>query len=541
MYDYIIVGGGSAGCALANRLSENPDCQVLLLEAGKTDKKSEIHVPAAFSKLFKTEYDWNYKTPVQPNAGYRELYLPRGKVMGGCSSINAMIYIRGNKADFDHWEAEGNEGWGYDSLLPYFKKSESNGRLSDEYHGTDGELKVNDLQDPFPLSKAFVEAGSELGHEANPDFNGAQQEGFGLYQVNQQKGKRWSSAKAFISNIQAQRPNLTVLTESPANRIVLENGRAVGVEVQLASHIQEYRASEGVIISAGAYNSPQLLMCSGIGPAAHLREFGIKVQVDLPGVGKNLQDHLIVPMVFHTRNKHTLEQAEGWRSILNYLVWAEGPLSSNIAEAGAFIHTRPGMEGPDIQFHFAPGFFMNHGFDRPTQGHGFSMGPTLLQPESVGEVRLSSASPHKAPIIDHQYLEDQLDVETLVAGMQVGYQLLRTKALGRFFKDYYFPQRKLTSKKDLMHHVRNTAQTLYHPTGTCKMGRDPMAVVDATLNVHGVEGLYVADASIMPQIVRGNTNAATVAIAEKAAEMLLNPKENAFPQDRKALEQETGR
>ncbi|GAB4422122.1 MAG: GMC family oxidoreductase N-terminal domain-containing protein [Bacteroidia bacterium] len=519
MYDYIIIGAGSAGCVLAHRLTEDPQVRVLLIEAGGKDTKPEIRIPAAFSKLFKTRYDWNYSTPPQPHAGGRSLYLPRGRVLGGCSSINAMIYIRGHRLDYDAWAAAGNKGWSYADVLPYFCKSEDQLRGSDAWHGAGGPQVISDLQEPFPVTRAFVEAGRELGYPVNPDFNGAGQEGFGIYQVTQRDGRRMSTAEAFLKPI-LHRPNLTVQTDTLVQRIVVENRRAVGIEYRTPTHIQEIRARREVILAAGAYNSPQLLMLSGIGPAEELRRHGIAVKHDLPGVGQHLLDHLIVPMVFHNRDKHTLDEATRWYHLANYYIWAEGPLSSNVAEGGAFIRTREELAAPDIQFHFAPGYFLNHGFDNPGKGHGLSMGPTLLQPRSVGSVRLASARPEDAPVIDHRYLEAQEDVDTLVAGMKVGYQLIDTRALRAYFAGFYYPRKRLRSDAELAEHVRMSAQTLYHPVGTCRMGQDERAVVDEQLRVRGIEGLRIVDASVMPAIVRGNTHAPVMMIAEKAAAMI---------------------
>ncbi|MCB0847486.1 MAG: GMC family oxidoreductase N-terminal domain-containing protein, partial [Bacteroidetes bacterium] len=391
MFDYIIVGGGTAGAILANRLSENPEHQVLLIEAGKKDRKSEIRIPAAFSKLFKTELDWEYYSTPQEHADHRELYLPRGKMLGGCSNMNAMIYIRGNHEDYNHWSELGNQGWSYEEVLPYFKKSEVNENGEDTYHGADGPMNVSNLVNPFPISKQLSRAAEQAGYAKNDDFNGEKQEGFGLYQVNQKNGRRVSTAYAYLRPIR-NRKNLTIFTETLVRRIIIENGVATGVEYQVPNYVKVAKAKKEVILCAGAYNSPQLLMLSGVGEKDMLNAAGVSVKHDLPGVGKNLQDHIIFPMVFHNRDKNTLEHAESLGNLVNYLIWGEGALSSNIAEGGGFVHTKPGLRGPDIQYHFAPGFFMNHGFDNPKHGHGFSIGPTLLQPMSIGEVRIESNS-----------------------------------------------------------------------------------------------------------------------------------------------------
>lgn len=525
MYDYIIIGAGSAGCVLANRLSEDPSQSVLLIEAGPKDKHPLIQIPAAFSKLFKTKLDWNYYTPPQPHAANRSLFLPRGKVAGGSSSINAMIYIRGHRQDYDDWAAGGNKGWGYDEILPYFIKSEGNEQMEDAFHGTDGPLNVADLREPFPITQAFVEGAQELGYAANDDFNGAEQEGFGHYQVTQINGKRCSAYRAFVKPI-LERPNLTVLTQTQVLRVVLEGRQAVGVECQLPTHIQEYKARHEVVLAAGAYNSPQLLMLSGIGPGQHLQEMELNVKHDLPGVGQNLQDHLIVPMNFANTDKHSLDRAETGNSFLRFLVWGDGPLSSNVAEGGGFVRTTPDLSAPDIQYIFAPAYFKRHGFERLSrgQGRGFSFGPTLLTPKSVGHVALTSPKAGQAPLIDHQYLSAQEDVDALVAGMEIGFDIAESKSLSAYLGGFLSPKQRLTNPDALEDYVRQEVQTLYHPAGTCKMGQDEMAVVDDRLRVHGLQGLRVVDASIMPQVVRGNTNAPTMMIAEKAADMILEDK-----------------
>lgn len=518
--DFIIIGAGSAGCVLANRLSKNPQNSVLLVEAGADDKKREIHIPAAFSELFKTSVDWAYESTPQPAAAGRKLFLPRGKVLGGSSSINAMIYIRGHQADYDHWAELGNSGWSYDELLPYFMKGETNARIHDEFHGTTGELSIVDPNDPRELSKAFIEGAKEAGFQMNDDFNGAQQEGFGLYQVTQKAGKRMSTAGAFLKPA-LSRKNLTVLTKAEVESLIWTGERVSGIKYRKKGVVEIAEATHEVILSAGAYNSPKLLLLSGIGPAGDLQQLGIPVRKHSPGVGKNLQDHLIVPMVFDTYAQSTLETAKSVKSLVNYLLWTEGPLSSNVAEAGGFIKTLPHLPAPDIQFHFGPGYFYNHGFGIPTKGHGYSLGPTLLQPESTGEVKLASPQPSSAPLIDHQYLSGSEDVETLVRGVQAGMKIINSSRMRAYFRGFHLPDKRLVSEVDIATHIREQAQTLYHPVGTARMGTDSEAVVDIRLRVKGVEGLRVVDASIMPKIVRGNTNAPVIAIAEKAADMIL--------------------
>lgn len=521
--DYIIVGAGSAGCVLANRLSKDPKNSVLLIEAGATDKKREIHIPAAFSELFKTSVDWAYESTPQPAAAGRKLFLPRGKVLGGSSSINAMIYIRGNKTDYDYWADLGNPGWSYEDLLPYFTKGEGNSRIENDFHGTNGELSIVDPNDPRELSQAFIEGAKEAGFEINDDFNGERQDGFGLYQVTQKSGRRMSTAAAFLKPA-LKRSNLTVITEAEVESLVWTDNRISGITYRKNGALETVESSREVLLSAGAYNSPKILLLSGIGPAVELAELGITARKDLPGVGKNLQDHLIVPMVFDTYAQSTLETARSVKSLVNYLLWTEGPLSSNVAEAGGFIKTLPELTAPDIQFHFGPGYFYNHGFGIPTKGYGYSLGPTLLQPESIGTVTLASPRASVAPLIDHQYLTGSEDVATLIRGFQAGMKIINSSRMKSYFRGFHLPEKRLVSESEIATHVREQAQTLYHPVGTAKMGTDKGAVVDARLRVHGVPGLRVVDASIMPKIVRGNTNAPVIAIAEKAADMILEDK-----------------
>ena len=518
-YDYIVVGAGSAGCVLANRLSSDRHVRVLLLEAGERDSAKEVHIPAAFNKLFKTKRDWAYETEPEPELGGRRLYWPRGRMLGGSSSLNAMIYVRGNAVDYDGWRAAGNEGWGWSDVRPLFRDMETNARGASEHHGTDGPLCVSDLRCVNAVSRAFVEAARERGLTVNDDFNGPQQEGFGFYQVTQRNGRRCSAAAAFLKPALA-RPHLSVLTGAHATRVVMEGGKAAGVEFRHRGVVKNARAQREIVLCGGAINSPQLLMLSGIGPADDLRQLGIGVVADVPGVGANLQDHVVVGVYYHCRRPVTLETAETLPNLLRYLMLHDGPLTTNVAEAGGFVRTQPHLRAPDLQFHFAPAFFLDHGFTRPG-GCGFTIGPTLLQPRSRGRVRLRSADPFAAPAIHANYFHARDDFAPLIAGMRMARDLAGTSALAGFAGDEYLPGTRVVTDADLERYIRERCETLYHPVGTCKMGGDADAVVDAQLRVRGVERLRVADASVMPTIVRGNTNAPTMMIGERAAAMML--------------------
>ncbi len=518
MYDYIIVGAGSAGCVLANRLSADASATVLLLEAGGSDTQREIHVPAAFSKLFKTPLDWAYETEAQSTLGNRKLYWPRGKVLGGSSSMNAMIYIRGNTRDYDQWAQLGNEGWSFADVLPYFKRAENQEHGASDLHGVGGLLDVCDLRTINALSRAFVDACVELGIARNDDFNDAHQEGAGIYQVTQRNGKRHSTAAGYLRPA-LKRANLTVHTNAHATRILFEGKRAVGVQYRRDGANTEVRAKREIILCGGAVNSPQLLMLSGIGAADHLKQFGIAVVIDLRGVGRNLQDHLATGALYESTQPITLAGAQSVPNLLNYLVFKRGPLTSNVAEAGAFVRTRPDLPAPDLQFHFAPAYFANHGFDAPT-GHGFTFGPTLLHPESRGQIALHSPDPFAPPSIQPDYLKSEADLHLLIEGVKLSRRLAQTKAFDPYRGAEVRPGADVRDDEALAQFVRESAQTLYHPVGTCKLGNDPSSVVDAQLRVHGVDALRVVDASIMPNIVGGNTNAPTIMIAEKAADMI---------------------
>jgi choline dehydrogenase len=499
VFDYIVIGAGSAGCVLAAGLSENPGRNVLLIEAGPPDRKREVHIPAAFSKLFKTPLDWNFSTEPQGELNGRRLYWPRGKMLGGSSSMNAMVYVRGRRPDFDCWRELGNEGWGWDDVLPFFQRAEA-------------AMSISELKLVNPLSHAFVEACKEVGIGSNPDFNGETQEGAGLFRVTQKNGRRWSAADAYLRPALG-RGNLTVWTGIQASRIVVENGRAVGVEYIQKGAAHQVRASQEVILSAGTIGSPQLLLLSGIGPQKHLEQLGIPLQADLPGVGENLQDHLAVGESYFCTQPVSLTDIETLGNLLKFTVQHDGPLTSNIAEAGAFVKSRPDLPECDVEFHFAPVHYVDHGFAKPG-GHGFTLGPCLLTPKSRGRITLRSADPLEAPAIDPGYLLDSADLPPLVEGIRLARRIAAAKPFSPYRGNPVFDQ------DDPEAHVRGRAETLYHPVGTCKMGVDPMSVVSPRLEVHGVTGVRVVDASVMPVIVGANTMAATMMIAEKAVQMI---------------------
>lgn len=517
-YDYIIIGAGSAGCVLANRLTTQPDRTVLLLEAGASDRSSAIHTPVAFPTLFKGGLDWNYTTEPQTALDGRSLYWPRGKVLGGSSAMNAMIYIRGNPQDYDDWAKQGNIGWSYADVLPYFQKAEHQVRRISEDCGTEGPLDITALRDPNPLSRTFVAAAQEIGLPYSTDFNGLSQEGVGLYQVTQRNGKRCSAATAYLKPI-LTRPNLRVLTKATALRIYIENDRAVGVVYWHKGTVHQVRATQDIILCGGAINSPQLLMLSGIGPADRLKTLGIQPIVHLPGVGQNLQDHLVAGPVYQCSQSVSLINAETIESLLKYLLFKKGSLTSNIAEAGGFVRVLPNTALPDLQFHFAPAPFYNHGFTR-LEGHGFALGITPLQPKSRGWIRLRSKDPTAPPCIQPHYLTQEEDWPVMIEGFKLARKIISAKAFDSYRGAEVIPSPNVQSDREIRDFIRATIETLYHPVGTCKMGSDEMAVVNSQLQVYGVEGLRVVDASIMPVIPHGNTNAPTIMIAEKAADMI---------------------
>jgi choline dehydrogenase len=524
MFDYVIVGAGSAGCVLAHRLSEDPKTRVLLLEAGGSDRALRVRAPGLVGLLWRNRFDWTFFTTPQEKLDGREMHWPRGKVLGGTSSINYLAYVRGHRDNYDGWRALGNVGWGYDDVLPYFKRSENNVRGASAFHGAGGPLDVSDY-DANAMSDRLVDAAVDaLGARANDDFNGAEQEGFGRFQATIRRGVRCSTSLAFLDPART-RKNLTIETDALALRIVVEKGRAVGVAYRRGGATHVARAVREVIVSAGAIGSPHLLLLSGIGPADDLRAKGIDVVADVRGVGKNLQDHLFTVVGYEDASKTAPNVSP--LSILAWLArWSfdkKGPLASTAAESGGFVRTSPSEPRPNVQFHFLPVGSAQESFDREAfmpKGRTFSVVPVLLYPKSRGEIRLKTADPTQAPAIDARYFSDDDDMRVMVEGVRLGQRIARSKVLDGARGKPLTPVCDADDDKTLRALVRKRCNTLFHPVGTCKMGSDADAVVDAKLCVRGVEGLRVIDASIMPLIVGGNTNAPTIMIAEKGAEMI---------------------
>lgn len=517
-YDYIVVGAGSAGCVLAARLSEDPRVRVLLLEAGGDDSAREVRIPAAFSRLFKSERDWNYSTEEEPCLNGRRLYWPRGKMLGGSSSMNAMIYIRGNPSDYDGWKNLGNDGWGWADVLPYFMKSENQERGGSPFHGAGGPMSVSDLRCVNKLTRAFVAGALETGIPANEDFNGTVQDGAGFYQVTQENGARQSAADAYLKPA-LRRRNLTLQTKAHATRLIIERNRAAGIEYVRNDAIQKANAESEVILAAGAVNSPQLLLLSGIGPSGETKKAGVAPREELPGVGRNLQDHPMVSVGYLCEKPVSLASAESLPNVVRWLIFRSGPLASNVAEGGAFVRTQANLPAPDLQILFGPAYYVNHGLERRKE-HCFGFGPTLIRPESRGSVSLRSANPFDAPAIRPNYLSTEHDVRVMVEGVRRSREIANTKAFKPYRGAELHPGSKIATTEQVADFLRANMQTLYHPVGTCKMGSDAMAVVDQRLRVRGIEGLRVADASVMPRIISGNTNAPAIMIAEKAADMI---------------------
>ncbi len=506
VYDYLVVGAGSAGCVIAARLSEDPDVRVALLEAGDEDTQPEIHIPAAFPALFKSGYDWDLLGDPEPGLGGRRLYLPRGRMLGGCSSINAMIYIRGNRADYDGW---GLPGWSYDEVLPYFTRSEDNERGEDRFHGVGGPMRVSESRSMHPLVDTMLEAARMAGHEHNPDFNGARQEGVGRFQLTQRDGLRLSTADAYL---RPSGENLEVVPRALALRILFEGRRAVGVEVVQDGRARRVRAEREVIVCAGAYQSPVLLMLSGIGPEDQLAPLGIEMLEALP-VGEGLQDHCMAQVNYLT-DEPSLFMAVNPENIALLEGEGRGPLSSNIPEAGGFFRARPGVDAPDVEFHFAPGMFFDQGLSAPSD-HGYCFGPVVIQPTSRGRVMLRTHLPDSKPRVLCNFLTTAEDRESMVIGMRMALEIAAQPPL-RAVERAPFSVPDSDSDEDLLEFAQRVGQSVYHPTSTCAIG----SVVDSELRVYGFDGLRVADASVMPRITRGNTNAPTMMIAERAADLV---------------------
>ena len=509
-YDFIVVGAGSAGCVIASRLSQDPGTRVLLLEAGPAGWSKASTIPAAFSKLFKTSFDWAFHTEPEPQLARRRLYWPRGKGLGGSSAINAMVWTRGSREDFDQWAALGNRGWAYHDVRPYFERAE-------RPEGAPGPgIPVSRPRDLNPLSPCFVEAGRSLGLAPNDGFLDGRLDGVGIFRVTQRRGARISAAGGYLNPARG-RANLTVRAGCHVGRIRFSGRRAVGVSYQRAGRPEQADAGLAVILSAGTIGTPQLLLLSGVGPATTLGPLGISVVQDLPGVGENLQDHLTVPVMYASTRPITLAGAETPGNLLRYFVFRRGPLTSNVAEAAAFVRERDGAIAPDLELVFAPSYFVDHGFGNPS-GHGYTIAAILMHPRSRGRVRVRSPDPLAPPVIEASYLSDPADLELLLSGIEWGRRLGRAAPLDPFRGTEFLPGASDQEAGPLVEHIRRRAETLYHPVGTCRMGPDSQAVVDPRLRVHGLEGLLVADASVMPAITTGHTRAPTVMIGERAAE-----------------------
>ncbi|MFF0860220.1 GMC family oxidoreductase [Nonomuraea sp. NPDC003560] len=509
-YDYVIVGAGSAGCVLANRLSADPSVSVALVEAGGHDDKLEIRMPAGFAKLFKTDYDWNFTTAKQGEMSGRELYWPRGRVIGGSSSLNAQMWVRGCQEDYDQW---GVPGWTYEEVLPYFTRAEQRvGSNHGGVYGTSGPLYVSELRSPNVTTAAFLRACEELGLTRLAELNGRSNEGYCPTPVTQNRGRRWSAADAYLRPA-AARPNLTVLTGATVDRVVFEGSRAVGIEHSGGTLV---RAAREVVLSAGAIGSPYLLMRSGVGAADELRDAGVPVVRELPEVGKNLQDHLASGVYVECKEPVTLTKAESLVNLLRYIVLRSGMLTTNVGEAVAFVRTSAEEPAPDIELVFAPGPFVDHGLTPPT-GHGLTVGVVLLQPQSRGRVGLSG----RDVLIDPGYLSAEADVKRLVAGLKTAKQVFATSAMKRYAGGPMAPYWGPESDEELARWVRERGETLYHPVGTCRMGADEGSVVDPSLRVRGLEGLRVVDVSVMPTLNRGHTHAPAIMIGEKGSELIL--------------------
>lgn len=525
-FDYVIVGGGSAGCVLANRLSADPANRVCLLEAGPDDDSLLIRMPAGVIALMRSnKRNWRYYTVPQKHLNHRQLYIPRGKTLGGSSAVNAMVYTRGHKWDYDHWASLGNDGWSYNEVLPIFRRAENHEKGENEFHGSGGPLNVAPLTFRHKVSDAWVEAAIQAGFPDHPEFNDDIQEGVGLFEVTQKAGERFGVSRAYLHPA-LERPNLTVITEAHATRVLFDGKRATGVEYLHKSHVRKVQAGE-VILAGGAINSPQLLLLSGVGPREELEKHDIKVHHELPGVGRNLQDHPDALVVHKCLTTDTMNLSPTWlpraiKAIWDWLFKRQGPLTSNAAEAGGFIKSRPEEDIPDLQLHLTAARLDNHGLNTLfSMGYGYSGHVCFLRPKSRGTVTLQSANPRDNALIDPNFLAEEDDMEAMVRGVKQVRKIMAQGALAPYRGEEIFPGKQVQSDDEIRAFLREKCDNIYHPVGTCKMGVDDMAVVDPQLRVHGLENLRVVDASIMPTLIGGNTNAPTVMIAEKAADMML--------------------
>jgi choline dehydrogenase len=520
MYDYVIVGAGSAGCVLANRLTEDPSVSVLLLEAGGRDRSLKIKIPAAFPQQFHTKLDWDFATEPEPHVDERSLYIPRGKVLGGSSSMNAMLYVRGRPWDYDGWEAQGAPGWSYADVLPYFVKAEDNVRGPSEYHGVGGPLRVNEQRSPRPFDRRLLAASEAAGIPRIADYNGPEQDGVSMFQVTQSGGARFSAADAYLRPA-LTRPNLEVRTNVTVLGVELEGDRAIGVRLGARrGRVEVVRAEREVLLSAGAIGSPQLLLLSGIGPARELAEAGVEVRHDLPGVGRNLQDHPFVTMIWEVSDRGTLYGADKPKPLAEWLLRRSGKLTSTVAEVVAFTRTRGGLPAADIQFHMGAAYFEDHGAEE-YDGHCAVIAPVLVSPKARGQVWLRSADPTAKPRIITNTLSEPDDVDSLVAGMRLAREIAAQRELKEVIVEELKPGAGTVDREELEADLRRRLMLIYHPVGTARMSdTHGEAVVDSQLHVHGVRSLRVIDASIMPSIVGGNTNAPTIMIAERGADLI---------------------
>ena len=519
-FDYIVVGGGSAGCVMATRLSEDPDAEVLLVEAGDRDRNLYIHIPAGFAKMTTGPLTWGLETVPQKHANDRVIPMAQGKVLGGGSSINAQVFTRGHPIDYDRWaNDEGCPGWSFSEIQKYFLRAEGNSILSGEWHGRDGPLSVSNLPSPHPLTRRFVQACQELGMPYNPDFNRADQAGTSVYQTTSRNGRRCSTAQGYLKPV-LSRPNLTLKTKAQVQRLIVENGRVAGIQLEDG----DYRASQEILLCSGGLGSAKLLMLSGIGPADHLQSVGVDVVHDLPGVGEALQDHFVIDIICKLKNTTTLNRYDNpfwmaWAG-LQWAVFGHGPATSNVAEGGAFWRSSKATEEPDLQFHFLPGVGAEDGVESLPSGVGATLNAYFVRPQSRGTMRLRSSNPADKPLLDPNYLAEPEDVAGSIEAVETSRDIMRQAAFTDVMEAEIAPGAAATSRADLETYVRQNGRTGYHPVGTCRMGSDDMAVVDPQLRLRGLDGIRVCDSSVMPSIVGSNTNAPTVMIAERAADLV---------------------